>query len=126
MPSVETLLPSSSMRILMLEDDDGIRECLKDYFDIECVKNHCDSAADVPTATQLLRTRTYRVVFCDLMIHGVACLDFLSLVRSLQPHAKLVIMSAWKGAEETAKEIGADHFLPKPFSIELIEEYLYS
>lgn len=112
------------MRILMLEDDTAIRETLKDYI---CAENRhrCDCVTNTEEAIAFISgSCRYALIMADLMIHGKPCIDFLRMCCELQPQAKLCVMSAWRGADKTAEELGVNCFIPKPFDVEKIDEIL--
>ena len=114
------------MRILMLEDDKAIRDSICEYL---CDQKHgviCDSAKDCKIALDHLKANHYDFILVDLMIEGVACIEFINCVREIQPKAKLIIMSAWNGADKIAVENKVDNFLTKPFDLDMIDKLFFN
>lgn len=110
------------MRILMLEDDDSIRECLREIICNTSEGRICDSTAEVDEAIELMRSKKYDAILADLMIRGQACENFVTLAKEIQPHAKLCIMSAMNGADKIATKHRVDCFISKPFSLEILDD----
>jgi two-component system, OmpR family, phosphate regulon response regulator OmpR len=109
-------MPELKTRILVVDDDQRLRDLLVRYlggqgFEVKAV---ADAAA---MDKQLSRERTDLVVL-DLMLPGE---DGLAVCRRLraQPSAPAIIMLTAKGDEVdriVGLEMGADDYLPKPFN----------
>ena len=104
---------SDANRILVVDDDPGIRDvvayALKGY--------EVDTVADAEAAAEAL-TRPYDLVVLDLMLPGRSGLD---LCRSLRESGNVVpvLMLTAKDAEVDrvlGLEVGADDYVTKPFS----------
>jgi CheY-like chemotaxis protein len=59
------------------------------------------------------------VVFLDVLMPGMSGPELLKKMRGIpgRPRARVILMSAYSGEHniETAQQIGADLFIPKPF-----------
>ena len=105
------------MRILLVDDDPGLRELLRTTFEVVAVD--VAEAGDVPTARQLLRDFRPDVAVLDVNLPGG---DGLSLCRELKAAAEtrrvgiVLLTGSEDGTEEAAVEVGADALLHKPFS----------
>jgi two-component system, OmpR family, response regulator len=100
-----------SARILVVDDDPGIREVLCDY-----LGQHgylADGAASAEEMDRALAARPVDLIVLDLMMPGE---DGLSVVRRLGGTPPVVMLSAM--GEETDRivglELGADDYLAKP------------
>lgn len=110
--------------ILIIEDDEDIRETLVDAL--------CDEglpavgAADGASALSFLRASPTRpeVIFLDLMMPGMSGADFLAAQRSVPALAKIpvVILSADAGVRAKAAELGASDGLRKPIRLQKLIE----
>ncbi|MBV4473593.1 response regulator transcription factor [Pseudomonas sp. B2M1-30] len=100
--------------LLVVDDDDEIRELLCDYLSEngDCVL----AAADGPQMWQQLEQQPVDLVILDVMLPGE---DGLSLCRQLQARPGLsVIMLSAKGSaldRIIGLEVGADDYVAKPF-----------
>jgi response regulator RpfG family c-di-GMP phosphodiesterase len=104
------------MRILLVDDDAGLRALLRATFETaDIVVDEADSAS---TAKSLIRLGHPDVVVLDVLMPGV---DGLSLCRELKAnpetrHIGVVLLTGSDAAsEEDARAAGADGYLRKPF-----------
>ena len=104
-------------RVLVVEDEDPIREGLSDLF--EQSGFDVDASADGHDALRRLELGRYDVVLLDLMIPGVAGLEVLRRTRARGDGTPVLVLTA-KGAEDDVVagiEAGADDYVTKPFGI---------
>ena len=105
------------MRILLIDDDPGLRELLRTTFEVVAVD--VAEAGDVPTAQELLRDFRPDVVVLDIKLPGG---DGLLLCRELKsaPETRgvgiVLLTGSEDGTEAAAAAAGADALLLKPFS----------
>jgi DNA-binding NtrC family response regulator len=105
-------------RILVVEDDDDIRFFLE--ADLRDAGYQVRVAADGAKGLELLKDDVFDVVLLDLHLPVVGGIEVLSVGRTLQTHAKFIMMTAY-GSVETAIEamrLGAYDYLSKPLSNE--------
>ena len=104
--------PPVPARILVVDDDPGIRDVLTDYLIRQGFQ--AEGAADAREMDRLLARRPADVVVLDLMMPGE---DGLSVCRRLAEGGPPVIMLSAMG-EDTDRivglELGAADYLPKP------------
>jgi two-component system OmpR family response regulator len=111
MQELEMTLP----HILVVDDDDEIRNLLSDYLR----KNHYQvtGAADGKTMAVALEREKIDLVVLDLMLPGE---DGLVLCRNLRAHSAIPVIMLTARGDETDRivglEMGADDYLPKPFN----------
>jgi DNA-binding NtrC family response regulator len=69
---------------------------------------------------------TYCTVFLDIKLPDISGLEVLSEIRKISPATKVVMMTAdnTEANKKKAMEIGAYHFIGKPFGIPEIKEVL--
>ena len=72
------------------------------------------------------RSQPFDAVVCDLRMERVDGLDVLEAVRSIDPGAPVLIMTAFGAIESAVEAIrrGAYHYLTKPFAFPELELYL--
>ena len=105
-----------SARVLVLEDDDGIRASLAMALDDEGyqVLEH----ADAESALQAVRAAGVDLMLVDLMLGG---LDGFTFIRQVRPvtQAPIIVVSARSGTSDIveALEAGADDYVTKPYVI---------
>lgn len=103
------------MKILIVDDEEMIREVLREYVEFE--GNEAFEAADGMEAVRLCRDNTYDLVLMDVMMPH---LDGFSAVKEIKKIKDIpVIMLSARGEEYDklfAFELGVDDYVTKPFS----------
>lgn len=106
---------SGPKQILVVEDEDTIREVIRRYLEREGYQVR--EAADGYTALDILAEAEPDLIVMDLMLPGI---DGLTLTRQLRQHSRVpVIMLTARGDTSDrirGLDLGADDYLPKPFS----------
>jgi two-component system, OmpR family, response regulator len=104
-----------ALEILIVDDDQRLFELLSSYLAQNDVKAR--SAGDGHTALRLLESSPVDAVLLDVMMPGM---DGLAVLRKIREKSDVpVIMLTAKGDETdrvVGLELGADDYLPKPFS----------
>ena len=102
-------------RVLIVEDEDLMREVIKDYFDDAGYKTA--EAADGMKALELLEDEDYDLLLLDVMLPE---LDGYSVCRSVRKKNQIPIIMITARSDEEDKligyELGADDYMTKPFS----------
>lgn len=102
-------------RILLVDDEEAIRDLLRAYFEREGYDVHV--AADGPGALEAVRQLSPDVVVLDVMLPG---LDGVEVCRQLRAFSDAYVLMLTARAEEIDRivglEVGADDYVTKPFS----------
>ncbi|PCG19657.1 response regulator transcription factor [Brachyspira sp. G79] len=105
--------------IYSVEDDDNIRDLIKYTveeagYTIECFSNGNDML-------EALKKQTPNLVLLDIMLPDVEGTEILKIIRTDYAHLPIkVIMLTAKASEiniVTGLNLGADDYMPKPFSV---------
>jgi DNA-binding response OmpR family regulator len=108
---------SSRPRVLVIDDDDAICEILR-----EALTEDGFAVATVPhgaAALELIRHHQPAVILLDLRMPIMDGWSFAEQYRRVtKPPASLILLSALKDIEESAKRLGAAAFIRKPFELE--------
>ncbi|HVC77791.1 MAG TPA: response regulator transcription factor [Candidatus Micrarchaeaceae archaeon] len=106
----------ASGRVLVVEDDEGIREMLK--YNLSTAGFSVQEASDGASGLRTARTARPDLILLDLMLPGMSGFDFC---RALRKTSRVpIIMITAKDAEVdkiVGLELGADDYITKPFSI---------
>ena len=100
--------------ILVVDDDDGIRELLKKYLN---EKNFLVTTAEnAENAKEKISSIKFDLIILDIMMPGKSGLDFIS-VEKKKINTPVILLTAKGEVEERVKglEVGADDYLSKPF-----------
>ena len=113
-----------SMSILLIDDDEWIRDAMRLFFETEgCRITTLETAEE---ALAMIHRQDFDLVICDYKLPGLNGLTLLKEVRQVQTHALTMLITAYKTADlvSEAKKIGVNAFVAKPFNSETIEASL--
>ena len=103
------------MKVLIVDDEDMIRNVLKEYVEFE--GNEAYEAADGMEAVRLCRDNDYDMILMDVMMPK---LDGFSAVKEIKKLKDVPVIMLSARGEEYDKlfgfEIGVDDYVTKPFS----------
>ena len=103
------------MKVLIVDDEDMIRNVLKEYVEFE--GNEAFEAADGMEAVKLCREKDFDVILMDVMMPR---LDGFSAVKEIKKIKDVPVIMLSARGEEYDKlfgfEIGVDDYVTKPFS----------
>ena len=113
-----------NMNILLIDDDEWIRNAMRVFFETENCKIIALETAE--EALKMIYRQDYDIVICDYKLPGLNGLTFLKQVRQAQSDALTILITAYKTADlvSEAKKIGIHAFIAKPFTSETIEAVL--
>lgn len=106
--------------ILIVDDDDAVRDVLYDLFSDEHL---CHAAATAEQALAFIDEQPYDVVLTDISMPGLSGLELLSHLRQTRPGTPVIVISGIgdRTHAEGLMRLGAFDFLLKPFRLEEIE-----
>ncbi len=115
-PSVSASPQSSSVRILVVEDDAKIAS-----FVVKGLKQEgyaVDHAADGDTGLSLATTTPYDAAIVDVMLPGLDGLSLVKRLRANRAEMPVLFLSARSSVEDRVKglQAGGDDYLTKPFA----------
>ena len=110
-------------RLLVLEDDDGLRASLRMVLEDEGYD--VLEAADAEQALETVADTELDLMLVDLMLGGMDGFSFIRRARP-QTEAPIVVISARDGVQDivSALEAGADDYVTKPFVVDEVKARL--
>ncbi|MES2275155.1 MAG: response regulator transcription factor [Bacteroidota bacterium] len=105
------------MKLLVVEDEAGLRDSIRDYFTE--AGNVCETVDDYQAALQKINIYRYDCIILDITLPSGNGLDILkSLKQNRYPDAVLII-SAKNALDDRLQglDLGADDYLSKPFHL---------
>lgn len=107
--------------ILIVDDDDAVRDVLYDLFSDE---HMCHAAATAEQALAFLADQSYDAVLTDISMPGLSGLELLGRLRQERPDTPVIVVSGIgdRTHAEGLTRLGAFDFILKPFSLEAVEE----
>ena len=113
-----------SMRLLLIDDDEWVRDSLRLFFESEgCQIVALETAEEGLNATM---SRNFDLIIVDYRLPGMDGIEFIKHLPANQAGTLKVLITAY-GSEDLflkAKQSGFNEFIPKPFTTEIIEESL--
>jgi len=113
-----------NMKILLVDDDEWIRDSLRLFFEAEgCNLLTFETAEE---GMEAVKQQVYDIVISDYKLPGMDGLEFLRRVKEKQPNAFEILITAYANCEivKEADEIGIKDIIPKPFTSEDVETSL--
>jgi two-component system, NtrC family, response regulator HydG len=104
-----------SRRILVVDDEVGIRESLKVILEKEGYE--VDTASNGEDAFKIIRTGGIDLLITDIRMAGMDGLELLKLCKSVSPHSEVIMITGYAAVDtavESMKE-GAYDYITKPF-----------
>ncbi len=111
-----------SRKILIIDDEEGIRESLKlilsDHYEL-VLTDGGEQAMGI-----LDNDKTIGVVLLDIKMRKVHGLDVLKQIKEKHPKIKVIMVTGYKSVETAAEaaKLGASGYIVKPFKAEEILE----
>jgi signal transduction histidine kinase/ActR/RegA family two-component response regulator len=111
-----------SLRILVVDDEDYVRELLYDIL----AREGCEVAlaSEGPEALRLFDAREFDAVFTDVGLPGMSGWELARAVRERDEHIALAVITGWGDtvSPEEQSAAKADWVVPKPFTIDRITD----
>ena len=105
-------------RVLVLEDELGFQTLLTEV--LGGAGHEVVSAQSGAVALDLASERPFDLLLVDNRMPGISGLEFLKRFRAIDPHAPVIIMTAYADVPVVveAMRLGVVDFLVKPFSLD--------
>lgn len=112
------MAPPNSRRLLVVDDEDSIREVLTDFLTMEGYT--VVALANGEDAVARLKTDVFDAILLDMKMPGMDGLELLDHIRELAAHTFAVMMTGYGTVETaiTAMKKGADDYILKPFKVQ--------
>ncbi len=108
---------SRKFRILVVEDEDAIRNGLVDVLVYHGFET--DTAADGPTGLNKAGSGKFDLILLDVMLPGLNGFEICDRVRAADPEQPIIMLTARTGDDDIIQglSLGADDYVAKPFSV---------
>ena len=113
-----------NMKILLVDDDEWIRDSLSLFFEAEGCNLRTFKTAE--EGMEAVKQQAYDIVISDYKLPGMDGLEFLRQVKEKQPNAFEILITAYANCEilKEAEMMGVKDIIPKPFTSEDVETSL--
>ena len=105
------------MKILIIEDEEGLRESIEEYFSED--GNICETAANYAAALSKISMYRYDCILLDITLPGGSGMDILKELKANNHPDGVLIISAKNSLDDRLDglNLGADDYLVKPFHL---------
>ena len=110
----------SDHKILVVEDDAGLREALIDTLTL--AHYQCVEADSAETALLLLKNHRVDIVVSDVQMGGMSGLSLLRSIKNDKPNLPVLLMTAYGTINDAVQAMkdGACNYIAKPFAPEVL------
>ena len=108
-------MESSSLHILIVDDDDRIRSLLKDYLsEHNYVVSTAENAEDAYAKIEYIK---FDIMILDVMMPGKSGYELIRDIKEKKINTPIILLTARSEVENRIKglELGADDYISKPF-----------
>jgi DNA-binding NtrC family response regulator len=118
MPEAQHPTSADNARILIIDDEAGIRDSLETLLTFEGFT--VETATEGVSGLDLLASHTYDLLLLDLSMPGESGIDLLPRIKNLRPELPVIMITAYGtvGNVVDALRAGADNFVQKPWDNE--------
>ena len=111
-----------TLNILYAEDEEGIRETLKDVLEEEF--NRFETAKNGKEALDLFINRSFDIVITDIEMPIMNGMEFAKEIKNISQNTPVLLLTAYSEKERLfeAIDIGINKYLVKPFTPEKLLE----
>jgi DNA-binding NtrC family response regulator len=111
-------------RILIVDDDEGMRENLSELFD--SLGYDVQTAANAPMALGILEASEVDLLLTDYKMPGPTGVELIDAARKIQPGLRVVLMTAFGDSLTEVESVrrGAVGFVNKPFEADEIVAFV--
>ncbi|MFN2512953.1 MAG: sigma-54-dependent transcriptional regulator [Pyrinomonadaceae bacterium] len=111
-------------RVLVVDDDENIRDTL---YDLLSEEHLCQTAETAEKALARLDAESYDVVLTDISMPGLSGLELLGHIKQKYPDTPVIVISGISDQEyaQGMIRLGAFDYLLKPFSLEAVTKSVH-
>jgi len=111
-------------KILLVDDDEWIRDSLTLYFGTEGC--HILAVETAEEGLELLKQEDWDIILTDYKLPGIDGLTFSKKIQEIRPYAIKILITAYKSKELVSKAVsaGIQDLIDKPFTTKTIEDSL--
>ncbi|MCD6125344.1 sigma-54-dependent Fis family transcriptional regulator [bacterium] len=111
----------SSPKILVVDDEPGIRELLSIMLSSEGYD--VSTARDYNTALTKFQQNDFDIIIADIMMPGKSGIDLMKAIREKDPDIPIIIITAYASINSAIEALRLDAFdyITKPFSVDQIK-----
>lgn len=104
------------IRAIVVDDEESVLEAVHAILDTEGIEVHTTKSC--LDAVDMIRRNRYDLIISDIRMPDMDGICLLGRVRELSPESIFIVITAYatKESEEQVLDMGADDYIPKPFT----------
>ena len=103
-------------KVLVIDDEDFIRELIKDFLELESVR--CVGAENAGQGLKLIGEENFDLILLDRNLGKMRAEDFIAQIRCQQKNVPIVILTGdQQCSSDYLGKIGANGIIFKPFQV---------
>lgn len=113
-----------SMRLLLIDDDEWVRDSLRLFFESEGC--HITALETAEEGLEVSASRHFNIIIVDYRLPGMDGLEFIKHLPASHADTLKILITAYasENLKYRARQSGFDEFIAKPFTTEIIEASL--
>lgn len=106
---------SEIMKILVVDDEEAVREVLKEV--VREAGHECRTAGNAEEGIACLWEEPFQVVITDLRMPGMSGIEFTKMIKQINPETEVLLITSYASLDTalSALRLGAYDYLAKPF-----------
>ena len=114
------------MKILLIDDDEWIRDSMRLFFEAEGC--HLTALETAEEGLEALKKQAFDIIITDYRLPGMDGLGFLKRIHDPHSRSIKILITAYGNHELVAEasKLGVQDFIEKPFTSDIIESALFS
>lgn len=118
------MIQKSKGPILIVEDEESMREALRDWLTEGGYK--VETAKDGEDGLKIISAHDIALVLLDLRLPGKDGISVLKEAKTIRPQLKVIIITAYPSSQTkvAALKEGAVDYLPKPFDLNALDKLI--
>jgi OmpR-family two-component system manganese-sensing response regulator len=111
-------------KIFLVEDEKMVADVIARFFEKKGFE--VDVAYDLKSGMEMFNS-SYDLVLLDINLREETSFPLLEKIKKENPQLPVLMFSGYDSEENImkAKSLGADGFIPKPFRIEFLKDFLF-
>ncbi len=109
------------MKILLIDDDEWIRDSLSLFFESEGC--HLTALETAEEGLEAVQKQNYDIIITDYRLPGMDGLDFLKRIQEFNSDPIKIVITAYGNEAVVAEagKLGIQDFIEKPFTADIVE-----
>ena len=124
LPKPTQQIKANNLRILVVDDEQNICKVLKKFFSNE--GHNCECVDNGTEAINLLKSESFDLVLCDLIMPEVSGRDVIKELNMLDKRPKVGLITGWSEKIESFynEDLQIDFIIKKPFDFSELSKHI--